>query len=101
MVKKAVGHLEVEQEELPNMPAQSPIGKAARNLMAVRDEIEEVNEALDKKHAAAKKKLLDLMVAENKDAIVVDGITFRRVHKDASDEVRILQKKGRKAKDED
>lgn len=88
-----------EQTEFAEMEdTKSPLGKAARQLMAVRDEIEEVNEALEKKHQATSKKLLELMTEEGKEAIVVDGLTFRKVHKDASDEIRVLAKKSKKKK---
>ena len=88
------------QPDLPSISSSSPMGKAARQLMAVRDEIDETIESLDKRHNMAKEKLLDLMTQEGKDAIVVDGMTFRKVHKDASDEIRVLSKKRKKKKEE-
>lgn len=94
------GQVAIEQDELPNMPPSSPIGKAARALLAIRDEIDETFERLEEKHDNAKKKLLELMAGDNRDAIVVDGVTFRHVHKDAYDEIRVLVKKGKKEKDE-
>ena len=96
MAKKT--DIQTEQMELENMPPASPIGRAARALMAVRDEIAEMDEQMDKKHKAAKIKLLDLMTQEAKEAICVDGVTFRKVHVDASDEIRVIPKKVRKQK---
>lgn len=97
-------HSAPSQEELPEVAAAaptSPIGKAARALLAIRDEIEDTNEVLEKKHAAAKKKLLELLTVEGKEAVTVDGTLFRHIHKDASEEIRILVKKNKKKKDEE
>jgi hypothetical protein len=91
----------VKQEELPNMPPESALGKAAKKLIAIRDKIATVNEELDKDHSEAKDELLTLMDKEKKEDIVVDGLTFRKVHKEASDEIRVLQKKSRKKDEEE
>ena len=87
-----------EQMELPNMPPASPVGKAARALMAIRDEIDETNESLAIKEKNCKEKLLAALDELGKDAVIVAGTTFRKIHKDASDEIRVLVKK-RKKKD--
>lgn len=89
-----------DQLELPNMPPASPVGKAARALMAIRDEIDETTEALSLKEKSAKEKLLAALEELGKDAVIVDGVTFRKIHKDASDEIRVLVKK-RKKKDQE
>ena len=103
MAKKREAVLEAEaQPELPDMPAASPMGRAARALLSIRDKIEQVNEDMEKAEKDAKLKLRDLMDEAGKEVIVVDGITFRKVHKSASDDIRVLSKKSkrRKAKDE-
>ena len=89
-----------DQPELPNMPPASPVGKAARALMAIRDEIDETIEALTIKEKNCKEKLLSALDELGKDAVIVDGTTFRKVHKDATDEIRVLVKK-RKKKDQE
>ena len=89
-----------EQMDLPGVESASPMGKAAKKILSIRDEIDEVNEALDTKHANAKKALLELMESNGRDAIVVDGVTFRRVRTEAHEDIKIFKKKGRKEKEE-
>lgn len=91
--------LELEAE---NMPAQSPIGKAARAFLKVCDEIDDAQEALKQKKEAAKKKVLDLMAQENREAVRVDRKVFRKVHISESDELRVYgAKKEKKKSDEE
>jgi len=92
---------EPEDGMLPDMPAASPMGKAARKILGIRDEIENVNKDLDEKIKAAKKSLIELMRKDGKESIVVDGNLFTAIHKEASDEIRIKTKKTRKEKDND
>lgn len=97
MVKKAARIETADDNQLEftaeNMPPASPIGKAARSFQKVCDEIAEVTTALDAKKKEAKAKLLDLMAGEGREAVVVDGITYRKVHKEASDDLRVYSKK--------
>jgi len=85
--------LELEAE---NMPAASPIAKAAKKYIRICDEIAQVTDELNVKKGEAKKVVLDLMKEEGKRAVIVDGAQFTAVHKDAVDELRVIRKKNSK-----
>jgi len=92
MAKKKAVVVE-EQLELENMPESSPIGKACKKILAIKDEIVNANEALQTKLKDAKTKLIEMMKDEGKKKIVVDGQIFTMRHKEAFDDIAIKPKK--------
>jgi len=89
-------------EEFPEMVAvTTAIGKAARNIINIEDEIENDTKVLEEKLVVAKADFIKLMKDDGKESIVVDGKLFTVVHREAVDLVRIKDKKSKRAKKED
>lgn len=78
-----------DQGELNGIPASSPLGKAAREYLAIKNETKEVIEAQREKLGKAHEALTIKMKEAGRDSITVDGYRYERQTIEAHDEIKI------------
>lgn len=87
------GVAEEQQGELPEMPPSSPVGKAARAYLKVKDEMDAAIEDYKSKKGTAVAKLIEEMKKIEKDSITVDGFTFVHEHIEEQDKIKVKKPK--------